>query len=161
MAKKICTILKDKHYLNIEKSNFEFFSEPKVDGISASLTYENGVLVKGVSRGDGETGEDILQNLMTIYEIPKEIKKKSDLPKVLEVRGEVYIGKKDFQLIKDNFANPRNAAGGSLRQKNPKDTAKIPLKFFAHGFGVVSPMIFKTQSEFINKLINGVFSKSK
>ena len=149
---------KINNYLNNERFDFEIFSEPKVDGISASLTYENGILTKGVSRGDGETGEDILQNLMTINEIPKEIKKDNDLPQVLEVRGEVYIGKKDFQLIKDNFANPRNAAGGSLRQKDPKDTAKIPLKFFAHGFGVINPMIFKTQSEFINKINQWGFS---
>ncbi len=143
---------KINNYLKHEESNFDFFSEPKVDGISASLIYKNGILTKGVSRGDGETGEDILQNLMTIKEIPKKIKKDNNLPQILEVRGEVYIGKKDFQLIKDNFANPRNAAGGSLRQKNPKDTAKIPLKFFAHGFGVINPMIFKTQSDFINKM---------
>ena len=149
---------KINNYLNNKKSDFEFFSEPKIDGISASLTYKNGILIKGVSRGDGETGEDILKNLMTINEIPKEIKKDSGVPQVLEVRGEVYIGKKDFQLIKDNFANPRNAAGGSLRQKDPKDTAKIPLKFFAHGFGVINPMIFKTQSEFINKINQWGFS---
>ena len=74
------------------------------------------------------------------------------VPKTLEIRGEVYIGKKDFETIKDNFANPRNAAGGSLRQKDSKQTAKIPLKYFAYGFGVVKPMIFKTQSEFINKI---------
>ena len=149
---------KINNYLNNKESDFEFFSEPKIDGISASLTYKNGILIKGVSRGDGETGEDILKNLMTINEIPKEIKKDSGVPQVLEVRGEVYIGKKDFQLIKDNFANPRNAAGGSLRQKDPKDTAKIPLKFFAHGFGVINPMIFKTQSEFINKINQWGFS---
>jgi len=148
---------KINNYLNNKESDSEFLSEPKVDGISASLTYENGFLTKGVSRGDGETGEDILQNLMTINEIPKKIED-SDVPKVLEVRGEVYIGKKDFELIKDNFANPRNAAGGSLRQKNPKDTAKIPLKFFAHGFGVINPMIFKTQSEFIDKVNKWGFS---
>ena len=149
---------KINNYLKNHESNFEFFSEPKVDGISASLTYENGILKKGVSRGDGEIGEDILQNLITINEIPKEIKKYSDVPKVLEIRGEVYIGKKEFQLIKDNFANPRNAAGGSLRQKDPKDTAKIPLKFFAHGFGTINPMIFKTQSDFINKISQWGFS---
>ena len=152
---------KIKNYLNNKEFVFDFFSEPKVDGISASLTYTNGILTKGVSRGDGETGEDILQNLMTINEIPKEIKKHTDIPKVLEVRGEVYIGKKDFQLIKDNFANPRNAAGGSLRQKDPKDTAKIPLKFFVHGFGIIEPMIFKTQSEFIDKIDKWGFSVNK
>ena len=83
------------------------------------------------------------------------------MPKILEVRGEVYIGKKDFSLIKDNFANPRNAAGGSLRQKDPKDTSKIPLKFFAHGFGVIHPMIFKTQSDFINKICVSEFLQTK
>ena len=72
--------------------------------------------------------------------------------KILEIRGEVYIGKKDFQNIKNNFANPRNAAGGSLRQKDSNQTKKIPLKYFAYGFGVVEPMLFKTQSEFINKI---------
>jgi len=148
---------KINNYLNSKESEFELFSEPKVDGISASLTYENGVLTKGVSRGDGETGEDILKNLMTINEVPKEIKDNA-VPKIFEVRGEVYIGKKDFQLIKDKFANPRNAAGGSLRQKNPKETAKIPLKFFAHGFGVIHPMIFKTQSDFIDKINQWGFS---
>ena len=90
---------KINNYLNSKESDFELFSEPKVDGISASLTYENGVLTKGVSRGDGETGEDILKNLMTINEVPKEIKDNA-VPKIFEVRGEVYIGKKDFQLIK-------------------------------------------------------------
>ena len=71
---------------------------------------------------------------------------------MLEIRGEVYIGKKDFKKLKKNFANPRNAAGGSLRQKDPKETKKIPLKFFAYGFGIINPMIYKTQSEFISKL---------
>ena len=85
---------------------------------------------------------------MTINEVPKEIKDNA-VPKIFEVRGEVYIGKKDFQLIKDKFANPRNAAGGSLRQKNPKDTAKIPLKFFAYGFGIINPMIYLDMVELI------------
>ena len=97
-----------------------------------------------------------LNNLITIEGIPKKISEKN-IPKILEIRGEVYIGKKDFETIKDNFANPRNAAGGSLRQKDPNQTSKIPLKYFAYGFGVVEPMIFKTQSEFINKISNGVF----
>ena len=139
------------NFLNSKNFNIELSSEPKIDGISASLIYENGLLVKGLSRGDGVIGEDILQNLMTINGIPKKISEKN-LPKILEIRGEVYIGKKDFETIKNNFANPRNAAGGSLRQKDPNQTAKIPLKYFAYGFGVVEPMSFKTQSEFINKI---------
>ena len=148
---------KISNFLNSKKLNIELSSEPKIDGISASLIYENGLLVKGVSRGDGVIGEDILKNLMTIKEIPKKIFSKT-IPKILEVRGEVYIGKKDFQTIKDNFANPRNAAGGTLRQKDPKVTAKIPLKYFAYGFGVIQPMIFKTQSEFIVKIKQWGFS---
>ena len=139
------------NFLNSKDLNIELSSEPKIDGISASLVYKNGLLIKGLSRGDGILGEDILQNLITINEIPKKIYDKN-LPEFLEVRGEVYIGKKDFKTIKNDFANPRNAAGGSLRQKNPNKTKKIPLKYFAYGFGVVTPMLFKTQSEFINKI---------
>ena len=144
-------ISKIANYLNIKNKNFDFSSELKIDGISASLTYEKGILIRGLSRGDGVTGEDILENLKTISDIPKKIIDTS-LPKTLEVRGEVYIGKRDFKNLKKDFANPRNAAGGSLRQKDPKETSRIPLKFFAYGFGVINPMVYKTQSEFISKL---------
>ena len=112
-------ISKISNYLNIKNKNFNFSSELKIDGISASLTYENGTLVKGLSRGDGSTGEDILENLKTIAQIPKKLSD-NKLPKYLEIRGEVYIGKKDFKKLDKNFANPRNAAGGSLRQKKQK-----------------------------------------
>ena len=161
-------ISKISNYLNTKNKDFDFSSELKIDGISASLTYEKGVLIRGLSRGDGTTGEDILENLKTIKQIPKKISD-SNLPEILEVRGEVYIGKKDFKSIEKKFANPRNAAGGSLRQKDFRETKKIPLKFFAYGFGVIEPMIYKSQSEFIlklkkwgfnvnsyNKLVNGV-----
>ncbi len=142
---------KIKNFLNLNSTEFELSSELKIDGISASLTYEKGKLVKGVSRGDGKTGEDILANLKTIKSIPSIIKD-SSVPKIFEVRCEIYITKKDFEAISNNFANPRNAAGGSLRQKNSQETAKIPLRYFAHGFGVIEPMIFKTQAEFLNKI---------
>ena len=142
---------KVSNFLNTKDKNIELFSEPKIDGISASLIYENGILSKGLSRGDGTTGEDILENLKTINEIPKEIREKN-LPSLLEIRSEIYIGKKDFSTIKGNFANPRNAAGGSLRQKNPKETSKIPLKYFAYGFGAMKPMLFNTQSDFLEKM---------
>jgi len=148
---------KISNFLNTKNLNIELSSEPKIDGISASLTYENGLLTTGLSRGDGVVGEDILQNLMTIKGIPKKILDKN-IPKILEIRGEVYIGKKDFENLKNNFANPRNAAGGSLRQKDSKQTLKIPLKYFAYGFGVIEPMIFKTQSEFLNKIMRWGFS---
>ena len=142
---------KIQNFLNINLENIELFSEPKIDGISATLIYENGKLLRGLSRGDGVLGEDILENIKTIVTIPKIIKNKN-IPKLMEIRCEIYIGKKDFLKIKDKFANPRNAAGGSLRQKNPEETAKIPLKYFAYGFGAVEPMIFKTQSDFLENI---------
>ena len=144
-------IKKINNFLNIKDDNIEIFSEPKIDGISATLIYENGVLIRGLSRGDGKVGEDILENLKTINTIPKIIKDK-DIPRLLEIRCEIFIGKKDFSKLKSKFANPRNAAGGSLRQKDSKQTAKIPLKYFAYGFGAVEPMLFKTQSEFLEKI---------
>ncbi len=139
------------NFLSLKNQTIELFSEPKIDGISATLIYERGFLTKGLSRGDGVTGEDILRNLMTIKSIPKKISS-SDIPKIIEIRCEIYIGKKDFKNLKHKFANPRNAAGGSLRQKDPKETAKIPLKYFAYGFGAVEPMIFKKQSDFLQKI---------
>jgi DNA ligase (NAD+) len=142
---------KINNFLNFQGEKIELFSEPKIDGISATLIYENGSLTKGLSRGDGVTGEDILNNLSTIESIPKKIKA-SNLPSLLEIRCEIYIGKKDFDKIKENFANPRNAAGGSLRQKNPKETSKMPLQYFAYGFGAVEPMIFQKQSEFLKNI---------
>ncbi len=144
---------KIKNFLNI-KSEIELSSEPKIDGISASLRYERGKLIYGLSRGDGVFGEDITENLATISEIPKAL---VDPPEVIEIRGEVYIGKKDFERIKDKFANPRNAAGGSLRQKDSQETRKIPLKFFAYGIGEVSPKIFKNQTDLLRKLRNWNF----
>jgi len=139
------------NFLNFKDKNISLFAEPKIDGISATLIYEKGDLIRGLSRGDGVTGEDILNNLKTINSIPKKIKA-DNVPNLLEIRCEVYIGKKDFIDIKDNFANPRNAAGGSLRQKDPSETSKIPLKYFAYGFGAVEPMIFKKQSEFLKQI---------
>ncbi len=148
--------------INFEKkiSNFlsltsfekiEYSAEPKIDGISASLIYENGKLIKGLSRGDGNEGEDITENLKTIQDIPQNISKK-DFPKEIDIRGEVFIKNKDFKKINDRFANPRNAASGSLRQKDPRITKKIPLKFIAYTFGYENKIDAKNQSEFLTSL---------
>ena len=150
-------VSKISNFLNIKDKNIEFSSEPKIDGISATLIYEGGILTKGLSRGDGVIGEDILENLKTIKEIPRKIKGKN-VPSLFEIRGEIYIGKRDFNNIKGSFANARNAAGGSLRQKDSKETSKIPLKYFAYGFGAIEPMVFNTQSEFLEKIKNWGFS---
>ena len=147
-------IKKIKNFLNLDKDKKIYFSiEPKIDGISASLIYKNGNFITGLSRGDGKTGEDITENLKTIDEIPKKLigNHTDDL---LEVRGEVYIKKSDFRKIEDKFSNPRNAAGGSLRQKNPEITKKIPLKFFAYGIGQADKF-FKNQTEIL-KFLKGV-----
>ena len=141
---------KIRNYLNFEKdAPVELTAEPKIDGISASLIYKNNKIIRGLSRGDGEYGEDITENLLTIKDIPKILDGES-IDKEFEIRGEVYIGKKDFEKIKNDFANPRNAAGGSLRQKDSKKTALIPLKFFAHSIGDIDEKKFKTHLNFLN-----------
>ena len=148
--------------LNFEKKILNFLSqnsaakisytaEPKIDGISASLTYLNGKLIRGLSRGDGKEGEDITSNLSTIKDIPKIILSK-DFPEEIDVRGEVFIQNSDFDSLKDKFANPRNAASGSLRQKNPNDTKKIPLKFIAYTFGFERGLKIKNQNDYLDKL---------
>ena len=153
-------IKKIRNFLNLKNSEKIVFSaEPKIDGISASLKYIDGDFVLGLSRGDGKTGEDITNNLKTISDIPKKIKK-TNFPKILEVRGEVYISKQDFKKIDKLFANPRNAAGGSLRQKDYKETNKIPLKFIAYGFGIAEPQNFKKQSEYLKLLKEWGFKTS-
>jgi len=153
-------IKKIRNFLNLKNSEKIFFSvEPKIDGISASLKYVDGIFVLGLSRGDGKTGEDITNNLKTINDIPKKIQK-TNFPKIIEVRGEVYISKYDFKKMDKLFANPRNAAGGSLRQKDYKKTKKIPLKFIAYGFGVVEPQNFEKQSEYLKLLREWGFKTS-
>jgi DNA ligase (NAD+) len=145
----------EKKILNFisEKENFEisYSAEPKIDGISASLTYKNGNFIKGLSRGDGKEGEDITDNLATIEDIPKKIVS-NNFPKEIDIRGEVFIKNSDFQNIKDKFANPRNAASGSLRQKNPNDTSKIPLKFIAYTFGYEQGLKVESQIKYLDKL---------
>ncbi len=136
-----------------KKGDFEilYSAEPKIDGISASLTYKNGNLVRGLSRGDGKEGEDITNNLFTIKDIPKKILSK-DFPEEIDIRGEVFIQNSDFENLKDKFANPRNAASGSLRQKNPEDTQKIPLNFIAYTFGFENGLKVENQSDYLKKL---------
>ena len=140
------------NYLSEEDSYKILYSaEPKIDGISASLTYKKGKLITGLSRGDGKEGEDITANILTIKDIPKRIIKKN-FPEEIDIRGEVFIQNSDFQILKEKFANPRNAASGSLRQKNPDDTSKIPLKFIAYTFGYEQGLIIENQFEFLKKL---------
>ena len=154
--------LDEKDLVNFEKKIFNFLSfkqseeieysaEPKIDGISASLIYKNGKFVKGLSRGDGKFGEEITDNLRTIKDIPKAIKLKN-FPTEIDIRGEVFIQNKDFQKINEKFANPRNAASGSLRQKDPRITSKIPLKFIAYTYGYSKDMDINSQSDFLKNL---------
>ena len=131
--------------------NLSYSAEPKIDGISASLIYKNGEFKIGLSRGDGKEGEDITANLSTIKDIPKKIQTK-DFPEEIDIRGEVFIQNSDFENLKEKFANPRNAASGSLRQKNPDDTKKIPLKFIAYTYGFEKGLKVKNQIDFLKKL---------
>ncbi len=144
--KKITNFLSKKTDFKISYS-----AEPKIDGISASLTYKNGTFVKGLSRGDGKVGEDITENLATIQDIPKNISL-NDFPEDIDIRGEVFIQNTDFANLKDKFANPRNAASGSLRQKNSEDTKKIPLKFIAYTFGFEKGLSVDNQFDYLKRL---------
>jgi DNA ligase (NAD+) len=145
------------NYLSKSKDfELSYSAEPKIDGISASLIYKNGEFRKGLSRGDGKEGEDITANLATIKDIPKIIKSK-DFPEEIDIRGEVFIKNSEFKNLKEKFANPRNAASGSLRQKNPDDTKKIPLKFIAYTFGYEKGLKVKNQIDFLKNLDNWGF----
>ena len=134
-----------------DTSAIEYSAEPKIDGISASLTYIKGRLLKGLSRGDGSEGEDITQNLKTIKDIPGLITTQN-FPEEIDIRGEVFIENNDFKSINEKFANPRNAASGSLRQKDSKETSKIPLKFIAYTHGYVKNMKIDNQIDFLKNL---------
>jgi len=139
-------------FLSLKNSYIiEYCAEPKIDGISASLIYINGKFIKGLSRGDGTEGEDITENLRTINDIPLEIIVKN-FPKEIDIRGEVFIENSDFKEISEKFANPRNAASGSLRQKDSAITAKIPLKFIAYTYGYVKKMNIYSQTDFLKNL---------
>jgi DNA ligase (NAD+) len=140
-----------KRFLSL-REDVAITAEPKIDGLSASLRYENGVFVQGATRGDGREGEDVTANLRTIADIPQKLEGKP--PAVLEVRGEVFMEKAAFAAMnaraaeagEQTYVNPRNAAAGALRQLDPKITAKRPLKFFAHGWGELSSPLADAQS---------------
>lgn len=143
-----------RRFLNLKDDEKTIFTaEPKIDGLSMSLRYEGGALVTAATRGDGAEGEDVTANIKTLKEIPHRLKGKK-VPAVCEVRGEVYMTKPDFLALNRRqeaagdtvFANPRNSAAGSLRQKNPAITASRPLHFFAYGWGEMNAMPADTQS---------------
>ena len=146
-----------KRFLNTAE-DIPFMSEPKIDGLSFSARYENGIFVQGATRGDGTTGEDITANLKTIRQLPLVIKGK--VPEILEIRGEVYMSKQDFLDLneknaaegKKTFANPRNAAAGSLRQLDSRITAERKLSIFAYTWGEVSERMWDSQEDFFNHL---------
>ena len=147
-----------KNFLLLEdKEEIEFIAEPKIDGLSATLIYERGELILGATRGDGAFGEDVTDNLRTIIDIPKSLNKNL-APDRLEVRGEVYITHDEFNDLnekqkkdgKDIFKNPRNAAAGSLKQLDPKETSKRPLRFFAFSWGIFSDNNFNLHSDIMS-----------
>jgi DNA ligase (NAD+) len=147
-----------RRFLNLAAdAELVFTAEPKIDGLSMSLRYEKGRLMVAATRGDGTTGENVTANILTIGEIPQKLK--GHVPDVLEVRGEVYMRRDDFLDLQQRmaecgqtFANPRNSAAGSLRQKNPEVTRTRPLKFFAYAWGEASEPIAETQYDAVQRL---------
>ncbi len=147
-----------RRYLGLsDDTPLAFTSEPKIDGLSLSLRYENDRLIHAATRGDGETGEDVTANARTVDDIPETLE---DAPAILEVRGEVYMSHADFAALNERqaeaggktFANPRNAAAGSLRQLDPEITRARPLRFFAYGWGELSEPLAATQYEALQRL---------
>jgi len=147
-----------KRFLNLSGDAFvAMTAEPKIDGLSCSLRYEGGKLVLAATRGDGAVGEDVTANVRAIGDIPGSL---PGAPAVLEVRGEVYMSKADFEALNERqkasggkiFANPRNAAAGSLRQKDASVTAARPLRFLAHGWGEISELLADTQFEAMKRI---------
>ncbi|MCF6220123.1 MAG: NAD-dependent DNA ligase LigA [Robiginitomaculum sp.] len=155
-----------RRFLSMDKDTpLAFTAEPKIDGLSASIRYENGELVSAATRGDGRIGEDITANIRTLKNVPHTLAG-TNWPDVLEVRGEVYIGHDDFGAMnaaqehagKDAYKNPRNAAAGSLRQIDPSVTASRPLKFYAYAWGEISAPISDTQMGAVLKFQEWGFS---
>jgi DNA ligase (NAD+) len=150
-------------------SDIEYVVEPKFDGVSASLRYEDGILAQAATRGDGRVGEDVTVNIKTIKSIPLRLKSNNGTPGILEVRGEVVINKESFKKLNKElaeegepiFANPRNAASGSLRQLDSGITAKRPLDFHPWGIGEVVGYEFKTEWEIVNKIRDWGFRSEK
>jgi DNA ligase (NAD+) len=149
-----------RRFLNLpEDEAIAFSAEPKIDGLSMSLRYEDGRFVRGATRGDGEEGEDVTANLRTIAGIPRRLGGKG-WPALLEIRGEVYMARDDFQRLNAErkaaeepiFANPRNAAAGSVRQLDPSITARRPLRFFGYAWGSVSTRSWDTHTAFLERL---------
>src|SRR6202048_1391389 len=145
-----------ERFLKLPDDKIDFSAEPKIDGLSMSLRYEGGELVTAATRGDGAEGEDVTTNIRTLEDVPKKLKGRN-VPDVCEVRGEVYMTKQAFLALNERqkaagdtiFANPRNSAAGSLRQKDPTITASRPLGFFAYAWGQISEMPPDTQSGMI------------
>lgn len=148
-----------RRFLRLDEAAIAYTAEPKIDGLSASLRYEGGVLVRGATRGDGRVGEDVTANLLTIGDIPRRLAG-SGWPEVVEVRGEVYLSHAAFAELnaqaeaagQKTYANPRNAAAGSLRQIDPRITATRPLGFFAYAWGEVSAPFAQAQWEALGRL---------
>ena len=150
-----------------KQDQIDYVAEPKLDGLAVNLIYEDGLFQRGATRGDGFTGEDVTQNLKTISSMPLRIKQKGSrsVPEFIEVRGEVYIEKKPFAKLnrrreedgEDPFANPRNAAAGSLRQLDPKVTARRPLNIFLYGIGTVRGIRFSSHWEILKTLADWGF----
>src|SRR5579884_351880 len=154
-----------RRFLNLPPDAFvAFTAEPKIDGLSCSLRYERGQLVLAATRGDGAVGEDVTANVRTIQDIPQSLSPslpgRGGIPEVIEVRGEVYMSKSDFEALNERqeaaggkvFANPRNAAAGSLRQKDASITAARPLRFLAHGWGELREPLGETQLEAMKRI---------
>src|SRR5438067_774666 len=145
-----------ERFLKLSDDKIDFSAEPKIDGLSMSLRYEGGVLVTAATRGDGAEGEDVTANIRTLKDVPHKLHGRN-LPEICEVRGEVYMTKQAFLALNERqkdagdtiFANPRNSAAGSLRQKDPTITASRPLGFFAYAWGEMSAMPADTQSGMI------------
>ena len=141
------------------EGDIEYVTEVKLDGLAVELVYEDGLFKVGSTRGDGTNGEDVTQNLRTIRSIPLRLRRpeRGRIPELLEVRGEVILGRQAFARLNEErakqgeplFANPRNAAAGSLRQLDPRITAARPLDIFCHSPGVIRGVEFKTQWEFL------------
>ena len=159
-----------RRFLNLAADEtVEVMAEPKIDGLSVTARYEKGVFVMAATRGDGREGENITENLRTLDDLPKRIVPKDllggEVPEVLEVRGEVYMAKSDFLALNQRqeaaggkvFANPRNAAAGSLRQKDPAVTKARPLRVFFYAWGEVSDLTWTTQAEFNARLVDWGF----